>query len=184
MLAEFGCRYVIVGHSERRALHGESDALVAEKAQAALAHGLTPIVCVGETLAEREAGETDAVVKRQLGGGDRHARRTASATVVVAYEPVWAIGTGKTATPGEAQAVHAHAARPAHGGAQPRGPAISHPLRRQRQADNAASLFGQARHRRRPDRRRVVEGGRLRRHLHGRRAERGPCHGPIGVGQE
>ena len=80
MLAEFGCRYVIVGHSERRALHGESDALVAEKAQGALAHGLTPIVCVGETLAEREAGETEAVVERQLGAAIDTARRCASAT--------------------------------------------------------------------------------------------------------
>ena len=106
MLAEFGCCHVIVGHSERRAMHGESDSLVAEKAAAALAHGLVPIVCVGETLAEREAGQTEAVVGRQLGAAiDLLGKRIDG--VVVAYEPVWAIGTGKTASPAEAQAVHA-----------------------------------------------------------------------------
>ena len=106
MLAEFGCRYVIVGHSERRAMHGETDALVAEKARAALAHGITPIVCVGETRAQREAGETDAVVKRQL-SAVIHTLGHCAGEVVVAYEPVWAIGTGLTATPEQAQAVHA-----------------------------------------------------------------------------
>ena len=106
MLAEFGCRFVIVGHSERRALHGESDQLVADKAKAALAHKLTPIVCVGETLAEREAGETDHVVKRQL-SAVIHTLGHCIPQIVVAYEPVWAIGTGKTATPEQAQAVHA-----------------------------------------------------------------------------
>ena len=106
MLAEFGCRYVIVGHSERRAYHRESDQLVADKAKAALAHRLTPIVCVGETLAEREAGQTDAVVKRQM-SAVIHTLAHCMSQVVVAYEPVWAIGTGKTATPEQAQAVHA-----------------------------------------------------------------------------
>ena len=106
MLAEFGCRYVIVGHSERRALHAESDALVAEKAKAALAHGVTPIVCVGETLAEREAGQTESVVKRQL-SAVIHALAHCAGEMVVAYEPVWAIGTGKTASPDQAQEVHA-----------------------------------------------------------------------------
>jgi triosephosphate isomerase len=106
MLAEFGCRYVIVGHSERRALHRESDQLVADKAKAALAHRLTPIVCVGETLAEREAGQTAAVVKRQM-SAVIHTLAHCVSQIVVAYEPVWAIGTGKTATPDEAQAVHA-----------------------------------------------------------------------------
>ena len=105
MLAEFGCRFVIVGHSERRAMHGESDQAVADKAKAALAHKLTPIVCVGETLAEREAGETDHVVKRQL-SAVIHALGHCISQIVVAYEPVWAIGTGKTATPEQAQAVH------------------------------------------------------------------------------
>ncbi len=106
MLAEFGCRYVIVGHSERRQYHAESDALVADKAKAALARGITPIVCVGETLAQREAGETEAVVKRQL-SAVIHALGHCAGEMVVAYEPVWAIGTGLVATPAQAQAVHA-----------------------------------------------------------------------------
>jgi triosephosphate isomerase len=106
MLAECGCRYALVGHSERRAYHQESDALVAEKAAAALAHGLTPIVCVGETLEERDAGQTEAVVKRQLSVVIHQLAHCAS-EIVVAYEPVWAIGTGRTASPDQAQAVHA-----------------------------------------------------------------------------
>ncbi len=106
MLAEFGCRYVIVGHSERRQFHAESDLLVADKAKAALARGITPIVCVGETLAQREAGETESVVKRQL-SAVIHALAHCVSEMVVAYEPVWAIGTGQVATPEQAQAVHA-----------------------------------------------------------------------------
>lgn len=106
MLKDFACRYAIVGHSERRQYHAETDALVAAKAQRALAAGITPIVCVGETLAEREAGETEAVVKRQL-AAVIHAVAHCTSEIVVAYEPVWAIGTGKTATPEMAQAVHA-----------------------------------------------------------------------------
>ena len=106
MLAEFGCCHVIVGHSERRALHGESDGLVAQKAAAALKHGLVPILCVGETLAEREAGQTEAVVDRQLAAAIALLDKRIDG-VVIAYEPVWAIGTGKTASPAEAQAVHA-----------------------------------------------------------------------------
>ena len=106
MLAEFGCRYVLVGHSERRAYHAESDQSVADKAKAALAHRITPIVCVGETLAEREADQTAAVVKRQL-SAVIHTLGHCISQIVVAYEPVWAIGTGKTATPEQAQAVHA-----------------------------------------------------------------------------
>ncbi len=105
MLAEFGCRFVLVGHSERRAQHAESDQLVADKAKAALAHGITPIVCVGETLAEREAGTTDLVVKRQL-SAVIHTLAHCISQIVVAYEPLWAIGTGKTASPGQAQAAH------------------------------------------------------------------------------
>lgn len=106
MLKELGARYVIVGHSERRQYQGETDAQVAVKAQRALAAGLTPIVCVGETLREREQGETESVVSRQLStviqlNGER------LADLVVAYEPVWAIGTGRTATPEQAQTVHA-----------------------------------------------------------------------------
>jgi triosephosphate isomerase (TIM) len=100
MLAEFGCRYVIVGHSERRQLYCETDAQVAAKFAAVRSAGMTPILCVGETLAQREAGETEAVVARQLS-----AVRFEDA--VLAYEPVWAIGTGRNATPEQAQAVHA-----------------------------------------------------------------------------
>ncbi|MGE4243182.1 triose-phosphate isomerase [Ramlibacter sp.] len=106
MLREFGVRYAIVGHSERRQYHGESDALVAEKAKTALASGITPIVCVGETLAEREAGRTEDVVKRQM-AAVIHVNGHCISEIVVAYEPVWAIGTGKTATPEQAQQVHA-----------------------------------------------------------------------------
>jgi triosephosphate isomerase len=105
MLKDFGCRFAIVGHSERRQYHGETDALVADKAKAALASGITPIVCVGETLAEREAGHTEEVVKRQL-AAVIHTNGHCISEIVVAYEPVWAIGTGKTASPEEAQAVH------------------------------------------------------------------------------
>ena len=106
MLQEFGVRYCIVGHSERRQYHFETDALVAAKAQRALACGITPIVCVGETLAEREAGRTEEVVKRQL-AAVIHANGHCISEVVVAYEPVWAIGTGKTASIEQAQQVHA-----------------------------------------------------------------------------
>lgn len=106
MLKEFGVRYVIVGHSERRQYHGETDEMVATKAQRALGAGITPIVCVGETLAEREAGKTEEVVKRQL-AAVIHTNGHCISEVVVAYEPVWAIGTGKTATPEQAQQVHA-----------------------------------------------------------------------------
>lgn len=106
MLRDFACRYAIVGHSERRQYHGETDEVVAAKAQRALAAGVTPIVCVGETLAQREAGETEAVVKRQL-AAVIHAVGHCITEIVVAYEPVWAIGTGKTATPEMAQSVHA-----------------------------------------------------------------------------
>ena len=106
MLAELGCRYAIVGHSERRAMHAESDQLVADKAKAALGRGVTPIVCVGETLAQREAGQTEAVVKRQL-SAVIHTLAHCAGEMVVAYEPVWAIGTGLSASPEQAQSVHA-----------------------------------------------------------------------------
>lgn len=106
MLKEFGLRYCIVGHSERRQYYFESDAVVADKARRALTGGLTPIVCVGETLAEREAGQTEAVVKRQL-AAVIHANGHCISEIVLAYEPIWAIGTGKTASPEQAQQVHA-----------------------------------------------------------------------------
>lgn len=106
MLKEFGVRYAIVGHSERRQYHGETDAVIAAKTQCALAGGVTPIVCVGETLAEREAGKTEEVVRRQL-AAVIHTNGHCISEIVLAYEPVWAIGTGKTATPEQAQQVHA-----------------------------------------------------------------------------
>lgn len=106
MLRELGCELVIVGHSERRHGLGESDALVASKAQAALKHGLTPVVCVGELLSEREAGKADEVVERQLTTVIRTLGED-TARIIVAYEPVWAIGTGRTATPEDAQRIHA-----------------------------------------------------------------------------
>ena len=106
MLKEFGVRYCLVGHSERRQYHAETDTVVALKAQRALADGITPIVCVGETLAEREAGRTEEVVKRQL-AAVIHVNGHCISEIVVAYEPVWAIGTGKTASAEQAQAVHA-----------------------------------------------------------------------------
>lgn len=107
MLLDFGCTYVIVGHSERRSLYGESDELVAKKYMAAQAAGLTPILCVGESLDERESGVTEQVVARQLDAVIGMAGVASLAKAVVAYEPVWAIGTGKTASPEQAQAVHA-----------------------------------------------------------------------------
>ncbi len=106
MLAELGCRWVLVGHSERRSNHHESDALVADKAAAALAAGLTPVVCVGETLAEQAAGQPEDVITRQL-APVLALGQAALERLVVAYEPVWAIGTGRAATPEQAQAVHA-----------------------------------------------------------------------------
>lgn len=107
MLNDFGCRYVIVGHSERRALFGDSDERVAAKVDAALAAKLQPILCVGETLDERESGVTESVVERQLKAVFERGGAAALGACVLAYEPVWAIGTGKTATPDQAQAVHA-----------------------------------------------------------------------------
>ncbi|MHB8257879.1 MAG: triose-phosphate isomerase [Acidiferrobacterales bacterium] len=107
MLRDFGCSHVIVGHSERRALYGESDQTVAEKFRAAQSVGLVPILCVGETLAEREASQTETVVARQLDAVVKLAGIAAMDNAIVAYEPVWAIGTGRTATPEQAQSVHA-----------------------------------------------------------------------------
>jgi triosephosphate isomerase len=140
MVAEFGCSYAIVGHSERRQHYGDTDAVVAAKAAAALAAGVTPIVCVGETLGERDAGTTLAVVSRQIDavlgavGGD-------AARLVVAYEPVWAIGTGRTASPDEAQAVHALLrARLARDGAA----AVALLYGGSVKADNAKGLFAMA----------------------------------------
>lgn len=141
MLAEFGCRYAIVGHSERRAYHAEGDQLVADKAQAALAKGVTPIVCVGETLAQRDGGETEAVVKRQL-SVVIHTLAHCAAEIVVAYEPVWAIGTGRTATPEQAQAVHAVLRAQLHA-ATGKGDRIRILYGGSVKPDNAATLFSQ-----------------------------------------
>ena len=107
MLLDLGCKYVILGHSERRHILGESDADVNGKVLAALAAGLIPIVCVGETLKEREAGDTQSIVQRQFEGSLAGLSNQQMSTVVIAYEPVWAIGTGKVATPEQAEEVHA-----------------------------------------------------------------------------
>lgn len=142
MVREFGAKYAIVGHSERRSYHLESDQLVADKAKAALSHGLIPIVCVGETLAERESGQTEAVVGRQLQAvidtlGDQLSQ------IVVAYEPVWAIGTGKTASPEQAQAVHAFL-RAQLVAAQSQAAGVPLLYGGSVKPDNAAELFAQA----------------------------------------
>ena len=107
MLVDLGCRYAIVGHSERRQLFGETDSFIARKARSLLDAGIVPIVCVGETLQQREAGETESVVEAQLRESLATVQASESGTLVVAYEPVWAIGTGRSATPDMAQAVHA-----------------------------------------------------------------------------
>lgn len=107
MLLDYGCKYVIIGHSERRTYHGETDAVVAEKYEAAMKAGLVPIFCIGETLDEREGGITEEVVARQVDAVIDRLGVQALADGVIAYEPVWAIGTGKTATPAQAQEVHA-----------------------------------------------------------------------------
>jgi triosephosphate isomerase len=107
MLSDVGCRYVILGHSERRALMGETDRQVSEKLHRALAGNLIPIVCVGETLQDREAGRTEKVVEAQVRGSLDGLDEARAASIVMAYEPVWAIGTGKTASPEQAEEVHA-----------------------------------------------------------------------------
>lgn len=107
MLCDVGCRYVIIGHSERRQYFGETDASVNRKIRAALAAGLSPIVCVGELKSERDSGQAEAVVARQITGGLTGLSAAEAARLVIAYEPVWAIGTGDTATPADAQAMHA-----------------------------------------------------------------------------
>lgn len=141
MLADLGCRYVLVGHSERRAYHQESDQLVADKAKAALAHGITPVVCVGETLAERDAGQTELVVKRQL-AAVIHTLTHCIGEIVLAYEPVWAIGTGLTATPEQAQAVHAVLRQQLRAATQ-KADAMRILYGGSVKADNAALLFSQ-----------------------------------------
>lgn len=107
MLVDVGCGYVIIGHSERRALYGETDAVVAGKTKVALAVGVKPIVCVGETLVEREAGQAESVIAQQLDAVSNVVGVAGWSNAIIAYEPVWAIGTGKTATPEQAQEIHA-----------------------------------------------------------------------------
>ncbi|MDE2149041.1 MAG: triose-phosphate isomerase [Gammaproteobacteria bacterium] len=107
MLADVGCRYVIVGHSERRTLYGEDDSRVAEKFAAAAQFGLQPVLCIGETLAERDAGTTEAVLARQLDAVLRRTGVAAFGDAVIAYEPVWSIGTGRNAAPEQVQSAHA-----------------------------------------------------------------------------
>lgn len=144
MLQDWDCRYVIVGHSERRALYGEDDGMVAEKFQQAQRCGLVPILCVGELLEEREDGRTEAVVGRQLDAVLDAAGVQAFARAVIAYEPVWAIGTGRTATPGQAQAVHAFI----RGRLRERDAALADGVRilygGSVKPDNARELFSQA----------------------------------------
>ena len=140
MLREAGCDYVIVGHSERRARHGESDALVRDKAERALAARLIPIICVGETLAEREAGEAVAVVRRQVEGSLPAAARLQA--VVIAYEPVWAIGTGRNATPADVRAMHGEI-RALVAGLGPQVPPVPLLYGGSVKPDNAAELLAQ-----------------------------------------
>ena len=106
MIKDFGAKHVIVGHSERRSLYGETNSLVAEKVKAALDNDLTPLLCVGESLEQREAGETETVVAEQINAVIEAVGIGAFRNIIIAYEPVWAIGTGKTASPGQAQAAH------------------------------------------------------------------------------
>ena len=144
MLADLGCRHVIVGHSERRTHFGETDELVARKIGAALAHGLTPIVCVGEDLAQNEAGQTEAVVGEQVRAALAGRSPEQVAGLVIAYEPIWAIGTGRAATAGDASATIGAIRRMV---AELAGPAAAEALRIQYGGSvtpaNAAELFGQ-----------------------------------------
>ncbi|MBI2378566.1 MAG: triose-phosphate isomerase [Deltaproteobacteria bacterium] len=144
MLADVGCRYVIVGHSERRQLFGETDSSVGKKVGAALRNNLRVILCLGETLAEREGNRTLEVVSRQLEAGVKEIPDGGASDVVVAYEPVWAIGTGKNATPAQAQEVHAHLRGEL---ARLLGNEVAQAMRLQYggsvKADNAKELFSQ-----------------------------------------
>jgi triosephosphate isomerase len=141
MLKEFGCRLVIVGHSERRILYGESDQSVAKRYAKAIEHGLLPILCVGETLEQREAGETFAVIDQQLGAVLNSAGVRSLANAVIAYEPVWAIGTGKTATTEQAQEVHAYIRSKISNQDRAIGESIQILYGGSVKADNAADLF-------------------------------------------
>lgn len=144
MLKEVGCTYVIVGHSERRQLFGETDETVNRRAKAVIAHGMRPIVCVGESLQEREGGRTLEIVDRQLKGGFEGIPADVIRGCVIAYEPVWAIGTGRTATSAQAQEVHAHIREwlnKLHG--RDTATAVRIQYGGSVKADNAAELLGQ-----------------------------------------
>jgi triosephosphate isomerase len=145
MLVDVGCRYVLVGHSERRTLFAESSARVADKFFRALDAGLRPVLCVGETLAEREAGHTEQVINAQLDAVFDRATAGQMADAVIAYEPVWAIGTGMTASPEQAQAVHAHIrSRLTASFGEPLAQSLRLLYGGSVKADNAASLFAGA----------------------------------------
>ena len=141
MLKELGCQYVIVGHSERRALFGETSEQIARKLKACLMGGLKPILCVGETLAEREAGTTEAVIAGQLDAAVAAVSAEQFARAVVAYEPVWAIGTGKTASPQQAQDVHAFIRASLAKGLDERAAGVKILYGGSVKAGNAAALF-------------------------------------------
>jgi triosephosphate isomerase len=142
MLVEVGCRYVIVGHSERRSYYGENNELVARKTRAAIKAGLRPIVCVGETLAERDGGQTDAVLKAQIGAVLDSGNIAELHDFVIAYEPVWAIGTGRTATPEQAQQAHALLRSEVRARDAKLADSVRILYGGSVKADNAASLFG------------------------------------------
>ncbi|BCX89907.1 triosephosphate isomerase [Methylomarinovum tepidoasis] len=144
MLKEFGCTLAIVGHSERRLIYGEGDALVAARYQKAIEHGICPLLCIGETLEQREAGETFAVVDRQLQAVLDVAGIDSLKQAVIAYEPVWAIGTGRTATPQQAQEVHAHIRRQLAAQGEEIAAQVRILYGGSVNADNAASLFAMA----------------------------------------
>jgi len=144
MLAELGCTYAVVGHSERRQLFGESNEFVGRKAAALLAHGIRPIVCVGETLEEREAEHTFAVLETQLSGSLALLSQEQPAELVIAYEPVWAIGTGRTATPAMAQHAHAMIRRWLHGRFGSAAESVRIQYGGSVKPDNAAELLAQA----------------------------------------
>jgi triosephosphate isomerase len=142
MLRDVGCEFVLVGHSERRALYGESSAAVAAKYVAAQSAGLKPVLCVGETLEEREAGNTEQVIEEQLDAVLGSAGVASLANAVIAYEPVWAIGTGKTASPEQAQDVHAHIRKLVNDQDETIAAAVQILYGGSVKGDNAAGLFG------------------------------------------
>lgn len=142
MLTEVGCEFVLVGHSERRSLYGESSEAVAAKYAAAQAAGLKPVLCVGETLEEREAGNTEQVIDEQLDAVLDSAGVGSLANAVIAYEPVWAIGTGKTASPEQAQEVHAHIRQLVGDRDEAIAAAVQILYGGSVKGDNAAGLFG------------------------------------------